>query len=261
MKKVFFFDIDGTLLPLGLDHPTTKTKHAITQLQAAGHEVFIATGKSIQHAKALGDELGINNYIATNGQVMMKNGELIYENGFAIEDLEYWTETARKNDMILGYQGAFESGLLDGNAELIKKAKAFFDDVSISHPEVIETYPTTYNVGQMWLIGELDKVGYDQDKYHVVSWPHTGYDILPKGLSKAFGIKFYQENTDEEVKIYAFGDGHNDIEMFEAVDVAVAMDNASERVKTFANEFTTSADADGIYEYLLKNKLIGAYNE
>ncbi len=261
MKKVFFFDIDGTLLPLGLDHPTKKTKHAIMELQAAGHEVFIATGKSIQHAKALGDELGIENYIATNGQVMMKAGKLIYENGFTIDDLEYWTENARKYDMILGYQGAFESGLLDGNPALIQKAKSFFDDVTISHPELVDTYPTAYKVGQMWFIGDLNQVEYNKDKYHVVSWPHTGYDILPKGLSKAFGINFYKENTDEDMIIYAFGDGHNDIEMFEAVDIAVAMDNASDHVKTFANEFTTSADDEGIYEYLLKNQLIGAYNE
>ncbi len=261
MKKVFFFDIDGTLLPLGQDRPTERTKHAITELQNRGHEVFIATGKSIEHAKWLGDAVGVNNYIATNGQVMMKDGELLYENGFSLEDVKKWTEIAQKNDMIIGYQGAFESGMLNGNTELITKAQLFFDDVTIEHPRLIENYPENYKVGQMWFVGDLSEINYDDEKYHVVSWPHTGYDVLPKGMSKAHGINFYIENSDETIQTYAFGDGHNDVEMFEYVDNAIAMDNASERVKSFASEITLSADDDGIYDYLLKADLIGAYHE
>ncbi len=261
MKKIFFFDIDGTLLPLGKDKATAKTKYAISELQKQGHEVFIATGKSIEHAGWLGVDLGINNFVATNGQVLVKDNELIFEEGFTIDDVKFWTEKAQLNDMILGYQGAYTSGLLNGNKKLISEANRFFDDVTIKHPQLIDTYPTDYTVGQMWFVGDVKAIDFDKSKYRVVSWPHTGYDVLPVGASKARGIKKYLETLNEPVETYAFGDGHNDVEMFDFVDHAIAMDNASDIVKKHADEITKSADADGIYHYLVEKGLIGADNE
>ncbi|MBC1434818.1 HAD hydrolase family protein [Listeria rocourtiae] len=47
---------------------------------------------------------------------------------------------------------------------------------------------------------------------------------MPKGDSKTQGIAKLLEVMDfEDVPTYAFGDGMNDLEMFEAVDYAIAM--------------------------------------
>jgi hydroxymethylpyrimidine pyrophosphatase-like HAD family hydrolase len=45
---------------------------------------------------------------------------------------------------------------------------------------------------------------------------------------------------------YAFGDGLNDLEMFELVKYPVAMGNAFDIVKKSASYVTTSNDEDGI---------------
>ena len=51
MTKIFFFDIDNTLL----DHHTNSIPQsaltAIDDLKASGHQVAIATGRSHAHAK------------------------------------------------------------------------------------------------------------------------------------------------------------------------------------------------------------------
>ena len=54
----------------------------------------------------------------------------------------------------------------------------------------------------------------------------------------------------------AFGDGDNDIVMFEAVDYSIAMDNATDNLKKIASEVTDSADDDGIAKSLKKNSWI-----
>lgn len=72
-------------------------------------------------------------------------------------------------------------------------------------------------------------------------------DVVPKGGSKARGIaKLLEVMGFEGVPTYAFGDGMNDLEMFEAVDYAVAMDNAVPALKEKAAFITANNNEDGI---------------
>ena len=54
----------------------------------------------------------------------------------------------------------------------------------------------------------------------------------------------------------AFGDGNNDIEMFQAVGHSVAMGNASPDLKAIASEVCRPCAEDGIYHYCKENSLI-----
>ena len=54
----------------------------------------------------------------------------------------------------------------------------------------------------------------------------------------------------------AFGDGNNDIEMFQAVGHSVAMGNASADLKAIASEVCRPCAEDGIYHYCKENGLI-----
>ena len=45
----------------------------------------------------------------------------------------------------------------------------------------------------------------------------------------------------------AFGDGENDLSMFEMVGTSVAMGNASDMVKAHATLVTDDVDSDGLY--------------
>ncbi|XTP54865.1 HAD hydrolase family protein [Niallia sp. Krafla_26] len=54
----------------------------------------------------------------------------------------------------------------------------------------------------------------------------------------------------------AYGDGNNDIAMFEAVAYGVAMENASEQLKKVSKEITSKAEEDSIYKSFKLNGLI-----
>lgn len=74
---------------------------------------------------------------------------------------------------------------------------------------------------------------------------------------KANGVKYIlaQENVAVE-NTYAFGDGHNDIPMFKLVGHAVAMSNAMDDVKEYAETITDTNDNAGVgvfIDNLLKN--------
>ncbi|KRL04436.1 Cof-type HAD-IIB family hydrolase [Liquorilactobacillus oeni] len=66
-------------------------------------------------------------------------------------------------------------------------------------------------------------------------------------ISKRNGIAHIQKNNRlAKSELAAFGDGENDIEMFKVVGTAVAMKNAAEMVKNYADFVTLSNDEDGV---------------
>ncbi|ORU21675.1 haloacid dehalogenase, partial [Francisella tularensis subsp. holarctica] len=93
-----------------------------------------------------------------------------------------------------------------------------------------------------------------------VTAPHNehGYvDCYLAGHTKADGIDKVVEYLGlEEYETYAFGDGNNDLEMFDRVDVAIAMENASSQLKEKADLITKTNYNDGIYYALVKLGLI-----
>ena len=82
-------------------------------------------------------------------------------------------------------------------------------------------------------------------------------DIIPSSGGKGAGIRkvlAYYGLTPEDAM--AFGDGNNDIEMFQAVGHSVAMGNASADLKAIASEVCGTCAEDGIYHYCQENGLI-----
>ena len=68
-------------------------------------------------------------------------------------------------------------------------------------------------------------------------------------LYQKLGIDY--ENT------YAFGDGVNDIEMFQLVKHGIAMGNAVQELKNIASDITKSVDDDGVAAAFVKHFQIG----
>ena len=54
----------------------------------------------------------------------------------------------------------------------------------------------------------------------------------------------------------AFGDGNNDLEMFQAVDNGIAMGNGSDDLKAIARDVCGKVSEDGIYHYCREHGLI-----
>ena len=85
-KKYFFFDIDGTLAvgTPGNQYVPESAKKAIQQLEAQGHFVAIATGRSYAMAYQHMQDLGFENMVSDGG-----NGITIHNQLIEIKPLEY----------------------------------------------------------------------------------------------------------------------------------------------------------------------------
>lgn len=92
---------------------------------------------------------------------------------------------------------------------------------------------------------------YQKDIYTNEQW----LEIMPLAASKSNAIKQLQKLLKCD-KLVVFGDGKNDIDMFEYTKISVAMGNAGDDVKEAADYITDDIDEDGIYNALKHFELI-----
>jgi Cof subfamily protein (haloacid dehalogenase superfamily) len=75
-------------------------------------------------------------------------------------------------------------------------------------------------------------------------------EYLPYGVNKGSALSKLREYMGPEYKIYAVGDYNNDIEMLEAADVGIAMQNAIPSLKEIADVITVSNDESAIADII-----------
>ena len=96
-----------------------------------------------------------------------------------------------------------------------------------------------------------------KDKYHCVYQTdiytnEQWLEIVPLEASKSNAIKQLQSMLNCE-KLIVFGDGKNDIDMFQMADKSYAVANAHNDLKQFATEVILSNDEDGVARWLEAN--------
>jgi len=96
---------------------------------------------------------------------------------------------------------------------------------------------------------------YQTDIYTNEQW----LEIMPLAASKSNAIKKLKELLECE-KLIVFGDGKNDIDMFEIADESYAVQNAHEDLKKAATAIISSNDEDGVAKWLEKTFIVNAEN-
>lgn len=266
-KKVFFFDVDDTLLPVKLNsHVSIENVKAIKKLKEnPDNDIYIATGKSWEMIKNVREQLQISNAITSNGQNIKIKNEIIYEKFFKKNDVlklqQYLKQNFSGKNLIVGCQEELGNYVLSENNEPYKKyVHDIFTKLSVPVPKPQKEILDTAKISQIWILGEVEDISLENFEIEtkLFRWNQFGFDVLPKNSSKAKAIK-YLLNTkyrNQKIETYAFGDGLNDIEMFELVDNSIAVDNAKEIVKKSAKYITDSCENSGVSKFLIKKKLI-----
>ena len=77
--------------------------------------------------------------------------------------------------------------------------------------------------------------------------------LQEKGIGVNKVLEFYGIDKSQAM---AFGDGNNDIEMFEQVGHPIAMGNASADLKAISEQICGHVAEDGIYYFCKENNLI-----
>jgi len=75
---------------------------------------------------------------------------------------------------------------------------------------------------------------------------------MPLAASKSNAIKQLKELLECD-RLVVFGDGKNDIDMFELADESYAVENAHEDLKRYATEVIGANDDDAVAKWLAAN--------
>lgn len=255
MKKIVFFDIDGTLLDHEKKLPS-KTQEALEELKR--NEVFVAisTGRAPFMFESLRRELDIDSYVSFNGQFVVFENEVIYRNPLPKDAIERLHLDTRENKHPLVFMNEHTMKSSVPHHHFIEES---MKSLNFPHPETDEEFYKGRDLYQALMFCEenQEKRYFDYEEFRYIRWHPYSVDVVPVHGSKAEGIKKMIERLDFKLEdVYAFGDGLNDIEMLQAVGTGVAMGNAEEVVKKHANLITKNVDDNGIWHGLKELGLI-----
>ena len=109
--------------------------------------------------------------------------------------------------------------------------------------------------GRSLIIKALDtKIkSYNSNNLNIYPSKPTYLEIMPSNASKTSAIEVLCKKFNiQRSEIIAMGDNYNDIDMIEFAGLGIAMGNAPDEVKQYADDITLSNDEDGVAEAIKK---------
>lgn len=252
VPKVIFFDIDDTLSRNGII--AAHNQETLEALAKTDIKLVISTGRSkaILPADilALLEADVLDAIICMNGQYSFDNHGLISHYPLSAEQADRIVQLCQTSQLTHKFDSATHIAW-SGENERLREFNARTPN-SIVDPLYYQTNPV-YQCS-VFFNNQFDKmqdIDFAQDDLKLVHWHHIGADILPAKASKARGIRDVCQYYGVDVtECMAFGDGMNDLEMFDLVGYAVAMGDAQPALIERADFVTGTIEERGIQAVL-----------
>lgn len=247
-KKMFFFDIDNTLLTWPEGEISPSTKYAIRALQERGHHVAIATGRIQSDSMSYANALGIRDVVADGGDSVTIDNELVTMRSLGIEACKKFLYQLEENHIPWAITTENKMERFTHRDDLCAQVAPWdrFKTIYVPHID-IEALEAVYKI--YIYLTEEDEEKYQID-YGIFEYLRYGeQSILIEMMDKSRGIReiadYYHVNYKD---IVVFGDGRNDLRMFSPQWLNIAMGNGYEELKEKADYITDSCREDGIYK-------------
>lgn len=246
--KVVFTDIDSTLYSHRTNQVPPSALWAFKALQERGIKVFLCSGRNYYLIRKTGilDIVQPDGIVMMNGAGVVIGDEMIYK---------YPIPQDVVSSMIkFSYRLKFGLTLIEEKEGHIN----FIDDRVIdAHAKYGTRFPQPRKFSEPYdrvvyqMIAFCDE--FDESLFlpHLrncksARWDEYAVDIMPKDSDKAKGImavlERYGWTPDQALSI---GDAANDIEMLQFTGISVAMGNANDECKKYADYVTEDIDEDG----------------
>lgn len=256
-KALVFFDLDGTLLN---EHSEISQENIvlIQELKERNILPLVASGRAPFEIEKILEHSELNSYVSLNGQYVKVEDEIIYEQGIEKAQIEALIALIHELNHSLAFYTNTENALL----RVDESARLLYELDNAPLPRIDETFYLENNVLMLYLFTQdqhLDQVYREKLGHQFSFFRDSPYSIavVPKGISKKAGIKgLIKHMGTGSIPSYAFGDGGNDVAMFEAVDVKIAMENGTDELKALADFVTTSNIEHGILNCLKEYNLL-----
>ena len=249
--KIIFFDIDDTLRNSKTGFIPSTIPTAFKQLRDKGILTGIATGRGIfgvvPELKALKPDF----FVTLNGAYIEdKKGNVIYSNKIAKDKLEEYITWTKEVGIDYGLVGS-HAAKLSRRTEMISQA------IDPIYPD-LEVDPDFYQKEDIYQLWTFEEQGDDlvlpdtlASTLRMVRWHEHSSDVVPISGSKAAGVaKVVDQLGLKPENVMVFGDGLNDLELFDYAGISVAMGISHEKIKEKADYITKTLEEDGIFDAL-----------
>jgi 5-amino-6-(5-phospho-D-ribitylamino)uracil phosphatase len=257
-RALVALDIDGTVVHE--DGKLSDRVHAaVRRLADAGHEVMLATGRSVAATIPVLDQLGITPEYAvcSNGAITLRRDPAA-PMGYRREFVETFDPASVLTTISAHLSGSaryavedetgfyrytepFPQGVLGLASEHVS-----FDDLMGTRATRVVVISPDHEVEDF--LGVVERMGLHRVSY-TVGWT-AWLDIAPDGVNKATAMERVRETLGAPLSaVVAVGDGRNDIELLgwaAREGRGVAMGQAPPEVLSAGNETTATVEADGL---------------
>lgn len=260
MIKAVFFDIDGTLVSFQ-QKISEATRKSLDALRKNNVKLFIATGRSpalFGHIKSILD-FPFDGYALFNGQYCIVDGQTIHELWLSTSSLEAVYPYIKEHDIPCEMVEIDYRYAVSESRRLKRNLKKFSGKIPMPPVEDFHRIyeNRVYQLSVFITQKEECEFFAHMPGAKAARWSSMFTDVIPETGGKAVGLqKILDQFGFAREECMAFGDGGNDIEMLRFAGIGVAMGNAGDDVKQAADYVTTSVDEDGVYNALLKHKII-----
>ncbi len=264
-KGIVFFDVDGTLIDWTkrIFEPTKVTKSAIEKLRENGYLTILATGRPKSSIDEGLLDLGLNGYIASNGAYAEIDNKVLFNKTIDNNELKVLLDFLEENNVVYMLEGQENLYVLDINNEKISN---LIEEANLNRDKFTEDWNRdTVKVSKIIAVSFDDKSfdlvykRFEKEGYAFMCNLSNGnlFEIYKAKYTKGYGVDHLLNLLDiSKDKAYAFGDGENDIEMFQAVKYGIAMGGYHERLEPYAYDFTENVENEGIEKGLKKLGLV-----
>ena len=256
--KIIFFDIDDTLSRNGI-----IAKHNQETLEALAKtdiKLVISTGRSKAilppDILALLEANILDAIICMNGQFSFDSDSTISHYPLSSEQTAKIVRLCQESKLIHKFDSATHIAWSSENERLREyNARTPNSIVDPNYYQKHEVYQCSVFFNN--LNDKMQDVDFAQYDLKLVHWHQIGADILPIEASKARGIIDMCEHYNVDASdCMAFGDGMNDLEMFDLVGFAVAMGDAQPALIARADFVTGTIEERGIQSVLERLDLV-----
>ncbi|MDR2708708.1 MAG: HAD family hydrolase [Elusimicrobiota bacterium] len=268
-KKIVFLDVDLTLITRK-EELVASAVEACREARKNGHKLFICTGRPRILVYDYIVNIGFDGMISSAGAKIRVGERDILDKSMPVELVKRVIDFALENKFPLLVEKndyfSITPDLSKWFDETIYAERDKLTDPSLFVDTIMRHCDYNYlSFADTKKILFFDKDGNKPEKkqelidkfgedYNIIYQPiasseKASIEINGKSTTKGAAIEYLlnylQVSADDTI---AFGDGDNDLEMFEICNKAVAMGNAKETLKSKADFVTADVTEDGLYK-------------
>jgi Cof subfamily protein (haloacid dehalogenase superfamily) len=273
-KAIIFSDLDGTALHTNHKF-SARLKKVVKQLYCKGIYFCPITARSTADAIAQAKKLKLDRF---GGIVAGNNGSQIYDfkNNVWVNNVyipnsvvaQVFEKTFMKIGQYKCHFFADDETFVYGPGD---NSRYWSDVMHVKYNVVASLDMITKPITHLTIILSKSATPADIKNFYkefndlnenidIIQYTKRVYEVCVKGINKGFAVEKiceYLGIDKTKTKSYAFGDSHNDFELFSSSDYGIAMGNALPELYEEADFITNTNDEDGVANYIEKKILKG----